>query len=260
MRSFATTALAALALLAVAGAPAAAQIVNTQPLLSKLSGEGFAGELRGSLDWRTGNIELVRVKSTLLARFRHGDQTLISSSKLDIGLSGGKEFVSQVFSHLRYQLALSDLVTWEVFGQVSTAKFKRLTVRELAGTGPRWHLYTGAAGALSLGTAYMFEHERLNDGDFADSGRADHNHRLSLYLAARWAPSKRVTFIHTTFCQPRIDALSEDVRVYSDTTLALKLDDGLAFTVGFLLAYDSGPPVGVDDLDTDLDLGLAFTF
>ena len=106
------TVAAALTALTVAGAAASAQIVNTQPLLSKAAGEGLSAELRATIDWRTGNTDLFRAKGTLLAFYRHGDHKLISSSKIDLGSVGGAEFVAKVFSHLRYQLELSERVTW----------------------------------------------------------------------------------------------------------------------------------------------------
>ncbi|TNF28690.1 MAG: DUF481 domain-containing protein [Deltaproteobacteria bacterium] len=254
-------ALTGLFTVAAVTAPAArAQIVNTQPLLSKVGGEGFVGELGGSVDWRTGNVELLRLIGSLLMLYKTGDHTVIWSSSGDYGTKSGDEFIARVFSHVRYQYGVSDLVTWEVFGQASSAKFRRLTLRALIGTGPRWDVVREDDGTLSLGTAYMFEHEVLNDSDFADSGRTDDNHRLSVYVTGRLAVDDRLTVIHTTYLQPRVDAFTSDLRVYSITNLAISVAKELALTLGFELGYDSEPPVGVDDLDTTLTFGISWGF
>jgi len=255
----ATFALTSLALASPAP-DARAQIVNTQPLLSRIGGEGFVGELGASVDWRTGNVELLRLIGSLLMLYHSGDHTLIWSSSGDYGTKSGDEFIARVFSHLRYQYKVSDLVTWEVFAQVSTAKFKRLTLRTLAGTGPRWDVVREDDGTMSIGTAYMFEHESLNDSSFTDSGRTDDNHRVSVYVTGRVALDDRLTLVHTTYLQPRLDALTSDVRIYSTTSLAVSLVKELALTFGFEVGYDSEPPIGVDGLDTTLTFGISWGF
>jgi putative salt-induced outer membrane protein YdiY len=248
------------ALTTLAAPAVQAQIVNTQPLMSKVGGEGFAGELGASIDWRTGNVELLRLIGSLLMLYHSGDHTLIWSSSGDYGTRGGDAFIQRVFSHLRYQLRVSDLVTWEVFSQVSTARFKRLTLRTLVGTGPRWDVVREDEGTVSIGTAYMFEHETLNHSSFADSGRVEDNHRLSLYVTGRVALDDRLTLTHTTYYQPRLDAMAADFRLYSITNLAISLVKELALTVGLELGYDSEPPADVAELDTTLTFGISWGF
>lgn len=261
MNAAASRCLAGLVLAAVLAstAPAAAQIVNTQPLLSKV-GDGASGELRISLDWRTGNTRLFRSIASALFTYTDGDDTLISSSKLDFGRAGDADFVSQLFTHLRYQRVFSDLLTWEVFGQVSTAKTKRLDLRALAGTGPRFALVPGPAVSAHLGVAYMFEHELVQDDGQADAGVRENNHRASAYLTGRFSVAPTITLTHTTFVQPRLDAFFDDLRVLSITDIAFNVVDRLALTIGFEIAWDSDPPDAVEELDTTLLFGLAWGF
>jgi len=245
----------------LAGAPASrAQIVNTQPLLGKVQADGLNGEVGASLDWRTGNVALLRVIGSALFTYRTGEHTLIWSSKGDYGESGGDPFISQVFSHLRYQARLGEVLTWEVFGQVSSARFKRLRFRGLVGTGPRVALVEGEAGGVSVGVAYMFEHESLNTSDYPASGRTDAHHRLSAYVTGRVSLAEQLSLVHTTYLQPRFDAFADDVRVSSETDLVVSLAKRLAITLGFDLAYDAEPPAGVDSLDTALTVGLSWGF
>lgn len=251
-------ALAAAALAFGAAAPASAQIVNVQPLVEK-GGEGFSGQASGSLTWRTGNVDLLLAKGELLLLYQLGVHKLISSSKAEIGIKSGDEFLERIFSHLRHQAILGWGFTWETYAQVATDRFKRLALRALAGTGPRYDIVEGPAVGLAVGLSYMFEREVLNETSFADSGRADNNHRLSTYLTGKFVLDPLITLIHTTYFQP---GLSEDFdfRVSSETDLAFKLNTWLSLTVGFDVAYDSSPPIDVDALDTSTSVALGVTF
>jgi len=239
---------------------AEAQIVNTQPLVAGVSDDGFDGELRASVDWRTGNIELFRAIGSFLVRYREGPHTFIWSNRGDWGTQGGNVFIASLFTHFRYQARFSELITWEVYGQASTSRFQRLTLRILGGTGPRWNVLSGDKGHLHIGTAYMAEQEQLRVGDFPDSGRKTLSHRLSVYFSGRLVLSPILTLVHTTFVQPRLDAFFSNARVFSDTNLSAKLTDELALTIGALIAYSSHPAVGVAKLDTTFTFGLAWGF
>lgn len=246
--------------LATAGPDAHAQIVNTQPLLAKATDSGFAGELRGAIDWRTGNIDLFRVESSLLLAFREGDHTVLSSSAIDYGIRSDTTYIDSLFSHLRYQLYLGEVVTWEAFGQLARNPFKRLSLRALAGTGPRWSLLPGPNVSLAIGTAYMYEVEKLRDGVGADAGREDHNHRLSVYVSGSFVLAPLITMTHTTYYQPRLDAFLDDVRIFSDTSLAFSLIETIALTLSLELSWDSAPPSGVESLDTTTTFGVVWAF
>lgn len=255
MRS--VTALLCCALLAAE----ARAIVNTQPLLEKLGGDGISGELRTSFEWQTGNVDLLRLSAGALFLFRRCDNTVVWSSALDIGETNDESFLYRMFSHLRYQYRASELVTWEAFGQIAHDRFRRITLRGLLGTGPRWTLVEGESAHLAWGTAYMFEHEEYGTGeDLSDSGQSRDNHRLSTYLNARVAANERVDFSATIFYQPRFDAWADDWRLLSEIELSIQLVEQLALTVSFTVAYDSTPPDDIEKLDTATKAGVKFSF
>ncbi len=235
---------------------AEAQIVNVQPLL-KSPEPGFRGALGGSLTWKTGNVDLLLTKGTVFVRYLRGAHLLLSSSRGELGLKSGDDFLERLFSHLRWQWRFVDAVTWETYGQVASDRFKRLRLRALAGTGPRFQLLDGEAGSLAVAVSYMFEHEQLGASDAADSERVEDNHRLSMYLTGEVKLDDRLSVLHTTYVQPRLDAPLDDVRVLSETTLRVKLTERLGLGVGVVFAYDSAPPMDVKLLDTATDVSLS---
>ena len=260
MRSFVFSSTLALSLIAVAPGGASAQIVNVQPLMS--SGEevdGFQGEVSASLTLQTGNVDLLLGTGSALFTYRMGAHKLISSSTAELGVNGGDTFTEHVFTHLRHQVTILDWLTWETYGQIATDRFRRMSLRGLAGTGPRFSIIDGPAVAFALAASYMFEREMLGESEFSDSEAAYNNHRLSLYLTGKFVLSPLLGFVHTTYYQPLVtDPL--DFRVSSETSLNVKLTDSLGLSVGFVLTYDSRPPEEVHDLDTATRAKVTYTF
>jgi hypothetical protein len=257
-----TTSVAGLlaAWLVLSARPVRAQIVNTQPLIARAGTAGLSGELRLNFDWRTGNTDLLRVIGSKLLFYRHHPHTLIWSSRIDYGRADGSDFESQLFSHLRYQHAFSQLFTWEVFLQASTAKIKRLELRALAGTGPRLRLSGSEKQFLALGLSYMFEHERTEQDTLPQAGTRTSHHRLSSYLTARLALAANIICNQTIFFQPRLDAFTGDFRILSISDLAIPLSKRFSLTCSFELAWDKDPPATVKKVDTMLTLGAGWSF
>jgi|JI10StandDraft_1071094.scaffolds.fasta_scaffold762239_1 hypothetical protein len=241
----------------VAGS-AHAQIVNTQPLLSKITDDGLSAELGTSLEWRTGNVELFRLSASLLVTMRLCDHTLVSSSNLEFGERAGERFLFRTFTHLRYQFRIDDLVTLETFAQVAHDEFRRITLRGLVGAGARWTLWSSEDTTFRLGTAWMFEHERFADGTTPDSGQRRANHRASIYLDLRHDPNEDLAIGATVYYQPRLSDGS-DWQLAAESRLAVAVTEALALTLQLVLAYDSTPPDEVVDLDTATLVGVSIS-
>jgi hypothetical protein len=249
-----------LALLLVT-ASASARIVNIQSLIRPDMPAGLQGEVGGSVTYRTGNVDLLLGKASLLASFRAGDHVLISSSLGEIGVTGGQDFMERVFSHLRHQWILGDTFTWETFGQVATDRFKRLKLRALAGMGPRIALVQGPAVSVAWGLAYMLENEELNTTTgLADSGATDQAHRLSSYLTTKFMLSPDIGLMDTVYYQPRLDDFAGDWRVLNQLDVSLKLSKKFALVVGYQISYDTATPESIKDLDTGTHAKLVLGF
>ena len=176
------------------------------------------------------------------------------------GIKGGDEYLERLFTHLRWQWSVSRLVTWETYTQAASDRFRRLSLRVLAGTGPRFEIVPGPAVSFAVGLSYLFEHEALRTGSsFGDSGRSDFNHRLSLYYMGRFSVAPLITLASTTYYQPRLDAFVDDWRISSTLDLIVKLSEKLALKVGVSLYYDNEPPDDVKGLDTSTDVSVVFS-
>jgi hypothetical protein len=240
--------------------PAAAQIVNVQPLIAGQDGkDGVTLVVEGSADVRSGNTRLVSLSASGLCEVRRGRHLLFFLARGDFAEKSGDPFVSKDLEHLRYRISLAGPLEAETFVQHDRDDFRRLALRVLVGAGPRLHLRPFTGFEAAVGAAVMLEHERLGGGDAPDAGTENDDFRLSTYLFLSTELAPRLKLGNTIYVQPRLDHF-EDVRVFNELSLLAKATDHVAVKVTFTSAFDSVPPEGVSPLDTTLKGALQVNF
>jgi putative salt-induced outer membrane protein YdiY len=253
---------AVLAGAAILAAPssASAQIVNVQGALAGDIEPGWSGKLTGTLDWRTGNTDLVQVGGSASVTYRCGPRLALAILRAEYGEGNGTKLSQKTFEHLRGRQELGGRWLWEAFGQHEYDAFRRLSVRALAGTGPAVRLIKTGKTRLLAGVAYMFELERLDRrAGVSDAGKQSIAHRASTYLTGAFALDEdRVTASQTLYVQPRLDDPS-DLRLLSETSITTKLSSRLTLTNRLVIAHDASPPDQIEKLDSALkvELGLS---
>ncbi len=259
MRPLATALLVASS--ALVTLPAAAQIVNVQPLIASRQGatDGVTFALEGSADVRTGNTRLVSLSANGLVEVRKGRHLVFALARGDFAERAGDVFVSKDLEHLRYRITIKTPVEAETFVQHDRDAFRRLALRVLVGAGPRLRLRPFGGFEAAVGAAVMLEHERLGGGADADAGAENSDFRLSTYLVISTEVGPRLKLGNTTYIQPRLDQLT-DVRVFNELALVAKATEHFAVKLTFTSAYDSVPPEGVIPLDTTLKGAIQINF
>jgi hypothetical protein len=239
--------------LVLAPAPVAAQIVNIQPLISAETEkkQGPSLVIEGAADVRRGNTSLLSVSGSAIGQYRSGRHLVFLLARGDFAESQDESIVNKDLEHLRYRLGLVGPLLGEAFVQHDRDEFRRLSLRAIAGIGPRVRIAWFTNFESAVGVAYMFEHERLAEGDYRDSGASMVNHRLSSYfvLSTRVPPSLEIGL--TAYLQPRLDAW-RDVRVLSETSVLAHATKHLSLKLTLTSAFDSLPPASVAPLDTTM--------
>ncbi len=241
--------------------PASAQIINVQPLIAATQGHEdhvtFVGE--ASADVRSGNTELVALSGSGLLEIRRGRHLFFLLARGDFAAKGGEPFVNKDLEHFRYRISLTGPLEAETFIQHDHDAFRRLSLRAIAGIGPRLHLQPSKGFDLAVGAAMMVEHERLGSGDELDAGDDYTNMRLSTYLVMSTEIGPRLKLGNTTYVQPRVDDI-HDVRAFNEIAVIAKATEHLSLKLTFTSAYDSAPPEGVLPLDTTLKGSIQVSF
>lgn len=247
-----------LAVAAAVAAPASAQ-VNIERLRLGADSMGFTGAASISVTLESGNAEKQRGDGQLrLDWLRPSTQSFVILSG-DFDWTGGRRVSNKGLAHLRHIWAPRRRVSPEVFAQINYDQARDLDHRELLGAGARIRVARGSRGHASLGLAYMFEHEELGIPAEATHPRTTSHHRLSSFLTVSFAPRQGLALASTSYVQPRLDDV-DDLRVLSQSRLAVQLIGPLSLDVTFDLAYDADPPDEVERLDTSLKTGIGVRF
>ena len=246
-----TGALAA-ASVTLAALPAAAQIVNVQPLIAgqqSVDGVTVVGE--ASADVRNGNTRLVALSGNGLVEVREGRHLFFLLARGDFAEKAGEPFVSKDLEHLRYRVLVTGQLELEAFVQHDRDAFRRLSLRVLGGAGPRLHLRPFDGFETALGAAVMVEHERLGGGDEPDADEENDDVRLSTYLFLATELGPRLKLGNTVYVQPRLDHFT-DIRLLNELSLIARATEHFSIKLTFTSAYDAVPPLGVIPLDSTM--------
>jgi len=244
---------------------AQAQIVNVSSLAGKAVKDGLSGSAKLSVNYQQGNTQLVLASAAATGFYRFCGNTFLLTASGAYGLNGppgewkDDPFRERTFEHLRYRRDVTEVISWEAFLQHEYDRWRRLNLRALAGTGPRFDITLGKDDHLALGIAYMAQYEELlkpKDGDPL-SGWLEH--RMSSYITFSHKFNKRAAISGSAYFQPRIDAFG-DLRALFEASLVVGITDKLGLSVAYKLAYDSEPPAEVIGTEHKTTTGFKYAF
>lgn len=239
----------ALALLGLA-LPAQAQIVNVSSLAGQAVEQGLSGNANLSVDFRTGNVQLMLASAAATAFYRVGDNTFMLSANGAYGLNGppgewkDEPFRERTFEHFRFRRQVNSLVSLEAFVQHEYDRWRRLKLRGLAGGGVRLDHKLSEDNAVAGGLAYMAQVEQLLKPTAADPSGRYLEHRISTYLTGSHKLAEKSAVTATVYFQPMIGAFT-DIRALLDLGLIVGITDTLGVKISYALSWDSDPPDGV---------------
>lgn len=249
-------------LLAVAlTVPTAARAqVNIESLRRQDAPQGLSGSLGGDVDITTGNTELVALSANGRLNWTGGAATTLLIGEGGLGFFSGDRFASSGLLHLRRTQWLAESFAVEGFGQLNYDRPLLLDFRALAGAGIRARVARGDWGVLGVGSSLMLEKERLDLPVTATHPTETETLRNSTFVTFRVLGGAGFVVSSTTYAQPALSDVLDDIRIIENFSLSASLTDRLALTTTFDLRYDSGPPDGIAALDTHLKTGLTFTY
>jgi hypothetical protein len=240
-----------LAVLVLADArPAAAQIVNTDPLFRGDVDQPVAFHLEGHTEIRRGSSELFQLGMQLAARLRQAPSQLMLTAALNRATAADMDIVDNSFAHLRYRYEYAERLFAEAFAQIARDRFRRISQRSLLGAGPRFTVLEAPGFGWDLAAAYMLEFETLSSGPGAPDGLERTAHRLSLSSSITYELSWLIVR-NTIFVQPEIRDV-DNVRVLHQQDFSLKVTDVLSAKWSYNQYYDSISPPDIAPLDTTL--------
>ncbi len=218
---------------------------------------GMAGGARLSLNSDLGNVDVVSSAGAGNLTLNTKSGTYLGVFKGGVGFLGGKRFANNGVLHLRYTHKRH--LSWqpEVFFQGDYAKSRRLDNRLLAGAGGRYNWRRGETFAISLGSALMWEREKLDllPGDVHTDLSSEL--RASQYLNVHF--KGRIIFSTTAYYQFATSDMG-DVRILGTSELTTPIIGPLNQTTAVDFRTDSDPPQGIKKTDVKFSTSFGLKF
>lgn len=233
--------------------------VNTEKYRTPDTLKGFAGYFEFSGTIKTGNSEKTEAGFDGKIDWKLSSATTFLIFESDYEWINGNRTSNEGLIHLRHVRQLTTLLDIEFFGQVNYDKKVLVDNRELIGTGIRYKFLNFSNGDLTLGTAYMFEHENFNLPGNAVHLSEVNDHRWSNYVSYYLAINPYVNFGGVVYYQPMFKNFG-DYKLLAENSLTVKLTELISLSINFKLRHDSEPPDGIKQTDTKTDIGIAFKF
>jgi hypothetical protein len=236
---------------------AAAQ-VNIESVRSQLDTSSFGGRIRLSMSAYAGNTEGVVFGTSGIVGGRIGPNLGFATASADYARLGGATSVKKSFAHLRHNYEFNDFFWWEEFVQSETDRFRRIEVRALVGTGPRFALFKSRKWLdLYAGSSYMLEYTSIDRTAVITEPALVH--RLNVYLALTARPDERITLSTIMYYQPRFDEPT-DAHVLNVSSAEFKVTPILTSRMDATTRYESVVPNGVKRADLEFKSSLELKF
>ena len=156
---------------------------------------------------------------------------------------------NNTFFHLRAVRKVTNLVSWEVFSQLSEKPLQKIKRRELFGAGVRLSPYK----TLRVGLGLFDENEERILSETRKTTR------LNTYITNDFKISDTATFEPTLYIQPDIDDFSE-VRSFFVAGLRLKITEKFSSIISYENTYDSSPPPSTDQSNSFYGIKFSFEY
>ena len=230
--------------------------VNIEKYNKVNQSDGLFGNLSFYVSAKTGNTDIQEFGVDGRINYHKDSFNSFLIALGDYGWNNGKEYSNNALLHFRLIKETETFISPEFFAQINYNKKQLILFRSLIGVGVRAGLLSTENSNLTFGTAYMFEHEKLDlSPDNFHPSLTDH-HRWSNYLSYTNSLTDNSTLSVIIYAQPRFDNF-KDIRMLSENHLSVGLNEKVSISVSLGLRYDSKPPDTVKDLDTYTKIGLS---
>lgn len=232
-----------------------AQIVNIESKRMQSDTTGWMGSVGASFAFIKNVQEILSLNANAHVQYKTQKDLYLFLTNYNLLRGSGKRLSNNMFYHLRYNRKLNKVIRWEVFTQLQQDVVTNISLRVLAGTGPRFKLYDRPRFKLYAATAAMYEYEKEKT-----EPPVYHNEvRSSSYVSFVYAPNDVVELVSTTFYQPLFRKFS-DFRLFNQLSISIKAAKNLSISTNWNYLYDAFPAGGAPNLNYSVSNGITYRF
>jgi hypothetical protein len=193
---------------------------------------GASGIVNASLVASDGNKKEVTYGASTLAGVRVDLNLLFTNAWVRIGYRNGEMHENMLFGHLRHNWQFNDWLFSDVFVQAEKDSYRKLDLRAIVGSGPRFIFNISDALSITYGTSYMYEINRANQSAYVF-------HRWNNYTTTMLRLDGFSTD-NTTYYQPAFDNFY-NYRFLNTTSIGVG-SGTVGAKITFQYQYESKPP------------------
>jgi len=234
---------------------AKSQILNAESLRKVTDTSGFSGSASLAFSLKRDVNDYLSFGSNIHIQYKMNKHLVLLKNDIQFQNIEGNKFENSGITHLRYNYRFHPRIAWEIFAQAQYNKVSKIEFRGLMGTGPRFKLTSSEKYKFYFGTHIMYEQEELSDGVTP----LQRDFRSSSYLSLSLYPTKTITFVSTTYFQPKLNDFG-DYRFTSQSSLVIDLINNLAFSTTYTFSYDETPAVGIPNSQYNFESGFVYSF
>ncbi|WP_410004325.1 DUF481 domain-containing protein [Aequorivita nionensis] len=234
---------------------AKSQILNAESLRKVTDTSGFSGSASLAFSLKRDVNDYLSFGSNIHIQYKMNKHLVLLKNDIQFQNIEGNKFENSGITHLRYNYRFHPRIAWEIFAQAQYNKVSKIEFRGLMGTGPRFKLTTSEKYKFYFGTHIMYEQEELSDGVTP----LQRDFRSSSYLSLSLYPTKTITFVSTTYFQPKLNDFG-DYRFTSQSSLVIDLINNLAFSTTYTFSYDETPAIGIPNSQYNFESGFVYSF
>lgn len=232
-----------------------AQILNAESLRKVTDTSGYSGSAGINFALKRNTNDFLTISSNIHLQYKMGNHLVLFKNDVEFQKIEGEKLENNGISHLRYNYRFHPYIGWEVFVQAQYNKVSLIDFRALAGTGPRFKIGNSEKYKFYLGTLVMYEHEELADG----ITHIQRDFRGSAYFSFSLYPTETLSFISTTYYQPKISQFG-DYRISSQSSLIISVFKNFAFSTNYMFLYDEFPAIGIPNSQYNFTTGVTYYF
>ena len=234
---------------------AKSQILNAESLRRVTDTSGFSGSTSLAFSLKRDINDYLSFSSNIHIQYKMNKHLVLLKNDIQLQNIEGNKFENSGITHLRYNYRFHPRIAWEIFAQAQYNKVSKIEFRGLMGTGPRFKLTSSEKYKFYFGTHIMYEQEELSDGVTP----LQRDFRSSSYLSLSLYPTKTITFVSTTYFQPKLNDFG-DYRFTSQSSLVIDLINNLAFSTTYTFSYDETPAIGIPNSQYNFESGFVYSF
>ena len=232
-----------------------AQIVNVESRRIQSDTTGWLGNFGASFRLDKNKVQVINLNTNAQIEYKSLRSLYLLLVNYDFLKGASQTLQNNLFSHLRYNYKVTDLLRLEAFTQVQQNNLSGIKSRWLIGAGPRFKISGTKKLSLYAASLVMYEDEH----ELTKPVTIHKDIRSSSYASASWRPVDRAEITTTLFYQPLFRDFS-DFRVLHELKMKFQFTKKFSFFTTWAVLYDSKPATDVPNTIYTLRNGIEYEF